>query len=320
MDLLKQIELLGVLPVIKIDRAQDAVPLGKALIDGGIPAAEVTFRTDAAEEAIGLMSKTYPQLLVGAGTVLTIDQCDRAIAAGAKFIVSPSYDDALVAHCQKKNILVLPGCATPSDISKAYVAGLEVVKFFPAEQNGGLAYLKAVAPVYPKLRFMPTGGVNAGNLNSYLGFEKVLACGGSWMVPGDKITSGDWSGITALCQQAIRSMMGFEVVHMGINAADAEEARKTARQFETLFGFEVTEGNTSLFASKSIEIMKGPYLGDHGHIAIATNHVARAQAYLESGGFSFRPDSAKYLPSGKLNAIYMSEQVCGFAVHLVGKG
>lgn len=320
MDLLKKIEMLGVLPVIKIDRVEDAQPLGAALIKGGLPAAEITFRTDAAEEAIRCMTTAYPELLVGAGTVLTIDQCDRAIGAGAKFIVSPGYDERLVDYCVKKGILILPGCSSPSDISKASVAGLEVVKFFPAEQSGGLSYLKAVAPVYPKLRFMPTGGVNAGNLNTYLSFDKILACGGSWMVKGDMIAAGDFDGISALCEEAMRAMMGFEVVHIGINAENDEQAQKAATQFQLLFGFPVKAGNTSYFASKGIEIMKTPYLGTHGHIAVATNNVARAKAFLEQKGFAFHEDSAKFLPNGKLNAVYLKDEVCGFAVHLVGKG
>ena len=197
MNLLNKIETLGVLPVIKIDNAEDAPQLGNALLQGGIPAAEITFRTGAAEESIRRMAQAFPELLIGAGTVLligagtvlTIEQCDRAVAAGARFIVSPGYDDNLVTYCLEKNILILPGCATPSDISKAYVAGLKAVKFFPAEQSGGLSYLKAVAPVYPKLRFMPTGGVNAGNLNAYLAFDNALACGGSRRVREDMISA-----------------------------------------------------------------------------------------------------------------------------------
>ncbi len=314
-----QIEQLGVVPVIKIDDASKAVALGNALVRGGIPAAEITFRTQAGEEAIALMASQCPDVLVGAGTILTIAQCDRAIAAGAQFIVSPGYDEALVAHCQKKGVLILPGCTTPSDISKAVNAGLEIIKFFPAEQSGGVAYLKAIAPVYPKLRFMPTGGINAKNLCDYLSFDKIVACGGSWMVNSDLLDNDRFDEITALCAQAMHSMLGFTLAHVGINAAQEEQAQKAAAMFETLFGFAVKDGTSSVFAGTGIEVMKQPYHGTHGHIAIGTNHVARAKAYLEKRGFTFNEDTAKYTPAGKLNAIYLQDEICGFAVHLVGK-
>lgn len=164
MKTLQQIEALGILPIITIDSIDDALPLALALIKGGVLAAEVTFRTDVACEAIGLISKEYPQLLLGAGTVLNKNQCDQALEAGAKFVISPGYNDELVAYCQEINILTLPGCMTPTDFSKAVEAGLEAVKFFPAQQTGGITYLEAIAPVFPKLRFVPTGGINQQKL------------------------------------------------------------------------------------------------------------------------------------------------------------
>lgn len=318
-EIAKQIEQLGIVPVIKIDDAEKAVPLAHALIRGGIPAAEITFRTAAGEAAIRRMAAECPDILVGAGTVLTIDQCDRAIAAGAKFIVCPGYDETLVAHCQSRGVLILPGCACPSDISKAANAGLEIIKFFPAEQSGGVAYLKAVAPVYPKLRFMPTGGINAKNLNDYLSFDRTISCGGSWMVKEDLVKTDCFDKIEALCAEAIRTMLGFELAHVGINAENEAEAKNAAQMFETIFGLTVKEGTSSIFAGTSVEVMKQPYLGKHGHIAIATNSVLRAKAYLERRGFSFDESTTKFLPSGKLNAIYLRDEICGFAIHLVGK-
>lgn len=318
-DIALQIEQLGVVPVIKIDDASKAAALGRALVKGGIPAAEITFRTAAGEEAIRRMAQECPEILVGAGTVLTIEQCDRAIAAGAQFIVSPGYDEALVRHCQEKGIFIFPGCTTPSDISRAVNAGLKIIKFFPAEQSGGVGFLKAVAPVYPGLRFMPTGGVSAKNLNEYLSFDRIVACGGSWMVKGELIDGECWDEIAALCSEAMRAMLGFELAHVGINAANADEAEKSVKMFETLFGFACKEGSSSYFAGKYVEVMKAPYLGKNGHIAIATNHVVRAKAYLERRGFQFDESTAKALPNGKLNAIYLKDEICGFAVHLVGK-
>lgn len=177
----------AVVPVVVLDDAEDAAPLAEALVKGGLPCAEVTFRTEAAEESIRIMSEKYPEMLVGAGTVLTTEQVDRAVAAGAKFIVSPGFDPEIVDYCMEKNIPVFPGCVSPSEVAQAVKRGLKVVKFFPAEQAGGLAMLKAMAAPYTMLKFMPTGGINTKNLKEYLGFSKILCCGGSWMVKGDMI-------------------------------------------------------------------------------------------------------------------------------------
>ena len=188
---------LGVVPVVVLEDAKDAAPLAKALVEGGLPCAEVTFRTDA-------MASEYPDMFVGAGTVLTIDQVDRAVAAGAKFIVSPGFDPEIVDYCLSKDIPVFPGCITPSEVAQAVKRGLKVVKFFPAEQFGGVATIKAMAAPYVGLKFMPTGGVNAKNLESYLSCDKIVACGGSWMVKGDLVKAGKFDEIKALTEEAVK--------------------------------------------------------------------------------------------------------------------
>ena len=187
---LEQISKIGIVPVVKIDRAEDALPLAKALCAGGLPCAEVTFRTDAAAEAIKIMTENFPNMCVGAGTVLNKEQVDAAVEAGAKFIVSPGLNPNTVKYCIEKGVPVTPGTSSPSDIEQAIELGLDVVKFFPAEQSGGLAKIKAMAAPYVNMKFMPTGGINAKNLTSYLDFPKIIACGGSWMVPGDLINAG----------------------------------------------------------------------------------------------------------------------------------
>ena len=192
----------AVVPVVVLDDADDAAPLAEALVKGGIPCAEVTFRTEAAEESIRIMSEKYPEMLVGAGTVLTTEQVDRAVAAGAKFIVSPGFDPEIVDYCMEKNIPVFPGCVSPSEVAQAVKRGLKVVKFFPAEQAGGLAMLKAMAAPYTMLKFMPTGGINTKNLKEYLGFSKILCCGGSWMVKGDMIKNKEFDKITEMTREA----------------------------------------------------------------------------------------------------------------------
>ena len=194
----------GVVPVVVLEDAKDAVRLAKALMDGGLPCAEVTFRTEAAEDAIRLMSKEYPDMLVGAGTVLTIDQVDRAVAAGARFIVSPGFDPEIVDYCLEKNVPVFPGCITPSEVAQAAKRGIEVVKFFPAEQAGGVAMIRSLAAPYTGMKFMPTGGISAKNLRDYLECDKILCCGGSWMVKGDLIEAGNFEEIERLTAEAVK--------------------------------------------------------------------------------------------------------------------
>ena len=202
-ELLQKVEELGVVPVVVLNDAKDAAPLAKALCEGGLPCAEVTFRTDAAEESIRIMSQEFPQMLIGAGTVLTTEQVDRAVAAGAKFIVSPGFDPEIVDYCLSKDILILPGCITPSEIAQAVKRGLKVIKFFPAEQFGGIDTIKALAAPYTNMRFMPTGGISAKNLPDYLSFKKIVACGGSWMVKGDMMAAGEFDKIKEMTKEAV---------------------------------------------------------------------------------------------------------------------
>ena len=199
----EQFHAFGVVPVVVLEDAKDALPLAEALTEGGLPCAEVTFRTEAAEASIRLMSEKYPEMLVGAGTVLTIEQVDRAVAAGAKFIVSPGFDPEIVDYCLDKKIPVFPGCITPSEVAQAVKRGMKVVKFFPAEQAGGVAMIKAMAAPYTMVKFMPTGGISAKNLKDYLSFDKILCCGGSWMVKGDMIRNGEFDKIRELTKEAV---------------------------------------------------------------------------------------------------------------------
>lgn len=193
---------LKVVPVVVLDDAKDAVPLAKALCEGGIPCAEVTFRTAAARDSIKAMAEAYPDMLVGAGTVLKTEQVDSAVEAGAKFIVSPGFDPEIVDYCLEKEIPVFPGCITPSEVAQAVKRGLKVVKFFPAEQFGGIATIKALAAPYVGLKFMPTGGISAKNLKEYLACKPIVACGGSWMVKKDMIQAGEFDKIRELTAEA----------------------------------------------------------------------------------------------------------------------
>lgn len=204
MSELEMIQELGVVPVVVLNDAKDARPLAKALCEGGLPCAEVTFRTEVAEESIRSMVKEFPEMFVGAGTVLTIEQADRAIDAGAKFIVSPGFDPEIVDHCLERSIPVFPGCITPSEVAQAVKRGLEVIKFFPAEQFGGIDTIKALAAPYTDIKFMPTGGINAANLEKYLSYDRIVACGGSWMVKADLIRNEEFDVVKKLTAEAVR--------------------------------------------------------------------------------------------------------------------
>ena len=201
-DTLVQIGKTGIVPVVVLNNASDAEPLAEALINGGLPCAEVTFRTEAAEDSIMLMSKKFPEMFVGAGTVLTTEQVDRAIGAGAKFIVSPGFNPKVVEYCLKNNYPITPGIMTPTELEMALGFGLDVVKFFPAENAGGLKMIKAMSAPYTMMKFMPTGGINAANVGDYLACDKILACGGSWMVKGDLIKGGNFAEIEKLTAEA----------------------------------------------------------------------------------------------------------------------
>ena len=204
LEIEKKIEELGIVPVVVLQDAKDAEPLARALCKGGLPCAEVTFRTAAAKESIRIMAEECPEMLVGAGTVLTTKQVDEAVLAGAKFIVSPGFDPEIVDYCLEKKIPVFPGCITPSEIAQAVKRGLRVVKFFPAEQFGGAATIKALSAPYVGLKFMPTGGVSAANLKDYFGCKAVAACGGSWMVKGDLVAEGKFGEIERLTAEAVK--------------------------------------------------------------------------------------------------------------------
>ena len=318
MEMLEKLSLAGIVPVIKVEDAADAVPLCKALADGGLPVAEITFRSDAAEEAIRRVHEELPEVILGAGTVLTKDQVDRAVNAGATYIVSPGLNPEIVKYCQEKNVPIVPGCANPSDIEVALSLGLKTVKFFPAEPLGGLNLIKAMAAPYGAVTFLPTGGVNEKNLNDYLAFNKVIACGGSWMVPADAVAAKDWKRIEDLTRSAVNKMLGLEVKHVGVNSGSPEQAAKDAAMFAKLLGWELDEHANATFVGEGFEIMKIPFRGTHGHIAVACNSIKRARWHMERRGFEFDDNSA-IMRDGKLRAIYLKDEIAGFAVHLLQK-
>lgn len=312
-EILQEISNIGIVPVIAIEDANKAPALARALSAGGLPAAEVTFRTAAGEEAIRRIAAECPEVVVGAGTVTTKEQVDRALDAGAKFIVSPGFNPEIVRYGLDKGALMLPGTATPGEMEQAMALGLHVVKFFPAEQNGGVAKLKAVAGPYKNLMWMPTGGVNTKNLLDYLCFDQILACGGTWMVKKDLIEGEKWDEITAICKDAVRTMLGFTLHHVGLPCENAENAAATAKAICALFGFAYKQGNSSDFAG-FVECCKTAE--GRAHIAIGTYSVDRAEYHLRRQGVKFREETRKTDAKGKTKAIYIDGDFGGFAIHL----
>ena len=318
MDVLSRLAAAGVVPVVVLDNAADAVPTAKAMVAGGIDVMEITFRTAAAADSIRAVAAEVPEMLVGAGTVLNLEQCKLAVECGAKFIVSPGYDEETVAWCVENGVAVTPGCVTPTEIMAALKHGLKVVKFFPANVYGGLNAIKALSGPFVGLKFIPTGGVNQQNLGEFVSNPSIHAVGGSWVCPKADIAAHNFDKITQLCAEARRGVMGFELAHVGINCENADDSLAVCNELEKAFDFEVKTGNSSNFASTGVEVMKSMYLGKNGHLAVRTNKIETAVAELEKRGFAVDMGTAKY-KGDRMAAVYLKNEIGGFAIHLLQK-
>lgn len=307
----------GMVPVIAIDNAGDAVPLAKAILAGGLDAAEITFRTPAAAEAIAAITAAFPEMWVGAGTVLTVEDAQRARDAGARFIVSPGYDPDVVAWCLEAGVPVLPGIATASEAQTALYQGLTAVKVYPAAQLGGPGFLRALSAVYPGLRLMPTGGVRPETVCDYLDVPNVVAAGGTWLCPKNLIAEGRFDEITGIIRDSVLGMFDFRLLHIGLNHDSPEEAEKNAGDFAAMFGLPLIEQPKAFFAGTMMEAVKKPFLGEKGHIGISTNYIDRAMAWFERRGYDFRPTQGE---RRDLKTAYFRQEIGGFAVHLRRKG
>ena len=316
-DINKKIHDIGIVPVIALENVEDAAPLARALCNGGLPVAEVTYRTAAAHDAMIEMRKACPEMIIGAGTVLTTEQVDSAIDAGAEFIVSPGTNPVTIKYCQEKGIPIFPGTANGADIETAMSFGLKVVKFFPAEPLGGLKMIKALAAPYNTMKFMPTGGVNEGNVNSYLNDPVIVACGGTWMIDKKAIAEKNFDRIEELTRDAVNTMLGIKIKHIGINEENGN-GLELAKQFARFFGGKVRETSKGWFGSELVEVMnEGKKKGTHGHIAVGVNNVDRAKRYFEAQGYEFDEDSATFDEKGNMKFIYFKDEIGGFAIHLV---
>ncbi|HXX63604.1 MAG TPA: bifunctional 4-hydroxy-2-oxoglutarate aldolase/2-dehydro-3-deoxy-phosphogluconate aldolase [Bacteroidota bacterium] len=313
---LSQLGLYGIIPVLVLNDPRDGPLVAEALSGGGLPCVEVTFRSAAAAEAIAAITGRYPAMTVGAGTILTTDQARAAIGAGARFLVAPGVNRKVLEFCLAQRVTVLPGVATPSDIEICLEYGLEAVKFFPAEAQGGVEYLKAISAPYGRLCYVPTGGIAPANLLSYLTLPHVLACGGSWMVRPELVVARRFDEIRRLAEEAIRLMLGLELRHITVNGKSEQEAQKNAERLASLLALPVRNDTESLWVGTHFEITRPKFPGTHGGLAIGTHFPLRARAYLERRGFGFRPETAVE-KDGELLAISLQEEIGGFAVQLV---
>ncbi len=316
MEIVRRLHGIGIIPAIVLNSAEDAAPLAEALCKGGLPAAEVTYRTDCAHDAMIAMKKARPDLLVGAGTVLTKEQVDSALDAGAEFIVSPGLNPEVVRYCQEKGVVVVPGVSCASDIERALELGLDKVKFFPAEQLGGIRTIKALCGPYTTMKFMPTGGVNPKNMIDYLNDPKIFAVGGTWMVKADLIRDKKFDEIERLAREAAVSMLQIRLKHIGINVSP-EEGKETAEKFADLFQGKVRQTSKGFFGSELIEVMTRQQTGTHGHIALGVSSVERALYYYRGLGYEFDEDSITYDADGYAKFAYFKGEIGGFTVHLV---
>ena len=288
---------MGVIPIIVIDNLNQALPLAKALVDGGISCVEITFRTQYAKQAIKLMKSHYPQLYIGAGTILTIEQVDEAIEAGAEFLVSPSLNPKVILHAQKQGVEFFPGCSCARDIELALECGITNVKFFPSEASGGIQMIEALAAPYHHIYFIPTGGIDITNIEAYLKCEKVLACGGSFMVPQSLLNESRFTEITRLCQQAIQQAFGIEVLHVGLFNSNKDDS---------MHQLLVSQTNLVSFTQNT------------SYITLGVNDVARVKCYYEQLGFEFDETSKQY-ENNQLTQVQFKDKISQSIFYLVQK-
>jgi 2-dehydro-3-deoxyphosphogluconate aldolase/(4S)-4-hydroxy-2-oxoglutarate aldolase len=318
MSVLERIGMAGLVPVVVLENADDAIPAAEALLAGGLDIMEITMRTKAALECIKKVKEKFPDMLVGAGTVRSVEQAEAAVKAGAEFVVTPGFEETVVKWCVDRGIAVTPGCVTPTEIEFADKYGLDVLKFFPANVYGGVEALKALNGPYRTKKFIPTGGIDQTNLKDFADKEYVFAVGGGFLCSPTAVAAKTFVKITDAVKQAIGILLGFELAHIGINTPDEQSAMSAALMFDKAFGLGIKEGESSNFTGSIIEVNKKIGLGQHGHIAIRTNNITRAIYYLGKRGFEVDMSTAKE-KNGKIIAVYLKEQVSGFAMHLLQK-
>lgn len=309
----------GLAPVVVLEHAEDAVPLAKALLAGGIWIMEITLRTDAALEAIERVSKEVPDILVGAGTVINKDLARKALQAGAAFLVSPGFSKEVADIAQENDILYVPGVATLTEVMYAVNCGYTLLKIFPADTLGGIDYIREIHSVFPKLSFMPSGGISLETMETYLDAPYISAVSGSWMAPKKLIAQKKFDEITAVCKETVSRLHGFNLLHIGINNKSEKEAKAAADSLGSLLDLPVTDRGTAYFVGEMADVIKYELPGSHGHIAIQVNDMERAMRYFKNKGYRFTDLGLGKDDQGKIVAIWFDPEqvnINGFAVHL----
>jgi len=308
-DIFTRIYSAGLLPVVKIDNAGDSENLAASLLSGDLPAVEITFRTDAAQESIKRIKKKFPEMLVGAGTVLSIDQVKQAVGAGAEFIVAPGFNPKIAGYCTSKNIPYIPGVSSPGQIEAALEFGLEVLKFFPAEVMGGIKMITSLSAPYTKVKFIPTGGINIQNISRYLAQPSVLACGGSWVAPSGMIREGRFDDIAKLTHEAVTEIIGFRLSGVSLKPLSGSEIEPTLNFFASNFLLDRDENDDAYTAGGLIEIGKGQI--DHeGQLIFSVPSFARALAFLNRKRIPVRY-------TGKTGECVLKNQHGGFEIKVI---
>lgn len=307
---------IGIIPVVSISDSELAVPLANALLKGGLNIVEITFRTESAYDSIKKIREKYPQMMICAGTVLTIEQVNKAIEAGANFIVTPGFNKKIVEYCLDMKIMIIPGCSTPTEIEQAIELGLDIVKFFPAEASGGVNKIKALSAPYTQMTFMPTGGINENNLLDYLSIDKVVACGGSFMCTNDMIIQKQWEIIENNTNNCIQKLVNIKFDHIEINAEDEKNKTLIIQLLKDLFFASKIVRNDHTSIIEQIKIVHVEDYKKNGCIVLSTPNINRAIYYLEKKGFSFDFTSLDDSKDNK-DSIYLKEEILGFEIKLL---
>lgn len=313
-----RLKTIGFIPVGMIEDDKNAVPLANALIAGELPCIEIALRTEKSLSSITKISKNCPDIIVGAGTVLSVDQVKEAIDVGAQFIVTPGFNTKVVEYCVEHNIAIIPGTAGAAHIDAAIELDVKIVKFFPAEKLGGLPMVESLGQIYP-ISFFSTGGIDATNLGAYIRSKHIHCVGGTWVTSHSLISRKRFEEITLLAKKAVSNMLGFSLMHVGINANGQENAKQVSDEFATLLGGSTREvPNLSYFVGSEYEIMFDG-LGLHGHLAFGTNSMDVAMRVLSARGYTFNKDFIRYDANKRLFLAYLEKEIGGFACHLVQK-
>jgi len=324
-DIFAKIKNYGIIPIIKIkevEEAERATPVLAALAAGGLNIAEITLETDGpicAAESVRKILSAVPGMLLAAGNVSTEEQVKAAVYSGAKLIMSLGFDEEIAAYCDKSNIMLIIECSAADEIAKALGAGIDVIKYSPAESNGGIEAIRALSEQYPQVKFIAEGGINGDNILDYLSLKSVIACGGSYMIDDKSAQNGDYAKIKESTLRAVRKMLGFDLAHIVMNCESSEQAENYSSKIESIFGFEKTDAGNSITTAGILHFMKTKTYGKNGQIAISSNFVERAVFYLEQAGKYFINESARFNDAGDLTSIYLDSIIGGFAIKLVPK-